>query len=816
MVKKGLLKSGLKMLIAACFMTGLSMLPAQEVRAEVQGFWQYGIADDGTAHITGYTGAEANVTVPSKLGGAIVTQIGNRWDAPFENNDFLVKVTIPSSVKRIGTDAFRDCDNLENVIGGAGIEVFDTAAFYSCDNLKSIEFGNKLWGVGEHAFAECKNLSLAVKLPSTITTIAYRAFYNCDSITSVSIPDANIGHFADDAFRDCDGLKKVTIGVVPSEECFRECDSLTTVVISNGVKEIEYAAFYNCKNLSNITFSSSLRNIGSYAFGGCSSLKKIDLPASVRYISDHAFKGCSSVESIDLKYGLLEIDEWAFEALPLITEVVIPNSVKIINYGAFYNCQGLRVITIPNSVTTIGTRETFSDAVIYCYADSFAHKVAVERGLKYVILEAKPTTNIKFSKASETIVINELIKLSPIVSPSNTTDAITWQSSDAGVASVNELGEVTGKNVGLVTIIATTTSGKKATININVKAKPTMLYYSAPTRVAIVGKNFTYKPVVKDDAGTRNDVRVTYTSSNTSIATVSSTGVVTPKKAGTVTITASAAGLKSSYTLTVVNSLNISNNNVTTKLNVSSCTYNGKSRTPSVIASFNGVKLVKGTDYTVTYKNNIYPGKASVIITGKGKFTGSVTKTLTIKAVSISPKQKTSAYANNSITLTWGKVTGATGYEVYRATTSTGTYKKVATTKNLSYKNSSLKAGTTYYYKVKAYKTVSGVKKYIGTSSAKAMITRPSTPTAKVTAGTRKATITWNKVTGASGYEVYMSTSKTGTYSRIKTVGSSVKSITKTSLVKGKRYYFKVKAYKTINGTKVYSGTSVIASVVVK
>ena len=96
------------------------------------------------------------------------------------------------------------------------------------------------------------------------------------------------------------------------------------------------------------------------------------------------------------------------------------------------------------------------------------------------------------------------------------------------------------------------------------------------------------------------------------------------------------------------------------------------------------------------------------------------------------------------------------------------------------------------------------------------MITRPSTPTAKVTAGTRKATITWNKVTGASGYEVYMSTSKTGTYSRIKTVGSSVKSFTKTSLVKGKRYYFKVKAYKTINGTKVYSGASTIVSAIVK
>ena len=108
------------------------------------------------------------------------------------------------------------------------------------------------------------------------------------------------------------------------------------------------------------------------------------------------------------------------------------------------------------------------------------------------------------------------------------------------------------------------------------------------------------------------------------------------------------------------------------------------------------------------------------------------------------------------------------------------------------------------------------MKKYIGTSSAKAMITRPSTPTAKVTAGTRKATITWNKVTGASGYEVYMSTSKNGTYSKVKAVASSTKTLTKTGLTKGKRYYFKVKAYKTINGVKVFSSASTVVSVVAK
>ena len=88
---------------------------------------------------------------------------------------------------------------------------------------------------------------------------------------------------------------------------------------------------------------------------------------------------------------------------------------------------------------------------------------------------------------------------------------------------------------------------------------------------------------------------------------------------------------------------------------------------------------------------------------------------------------------------------------------------------------------------------------------------------AKVTAGKKKATITWKAVTGATGYEVYMAKTKTGTYSKIKAVSSSTKSYTKTGLTKGKRYYFKVKAYKTINGVKVYSATStVVMSAVAK
>jgi len=167
--------------------------------------------------------------------------------------------------------------------------------------------------------------------------------------------------------------------------------------------------------------------------------------------------------------------------------------------------------------------------------------------------------------------------------------------------------------------------------------------------------------------------------------------------------------------------------------------------------------------------------------------------------------------------MSWAKVTGAAGYEIYRSDEKSGTYKLIKTVTTNSCTNSGLKAGSKYYYKVRAYKTVNGKKVYGVYSDVKSMITKPSTPSnASATAGSRQAKISWGKSSGANGYEVYMSTSKNGTYQKIKAANSSATSYTKTGLKKGQKYYFKVRAYKTTGtGIKVYSGWSSIKFVTV-
>jgi hypothetical protein len=148
-------------------------------------------------------------------------------------------------------------------------------------------------------------------------------------------------------------------------------------------------------------------------------------------------------------------------------------------------------------------------------------------------------------------------------------------------------------------------------------------------------------------------------------------------------------------------------------------TYTGKVITPTVTVKYGTIKLTNGTDYTVSYKNNTNTGKATVTITGKGKY--SDTKTLTFiiipKAVTLSSVKSANT---KTVTVKWKKNTQATGYELLYSTSSKfGSAQKLTVTKNSTVTKtlSNLTKGKTYYVKVRAYKTVDG-KKYYGSYSA--------------------------------------------------------------------------------------------------
>jgi len=183
------------------------------------------------------------------------------------------------------------------------------------------------------------------------------------------------------------------------------------------------------------------------------------------------------------------------------------------------------------------------------------------------------------------------------------------------------------------------------------------------------------------------------------------------------------------------------------------------------------------------------------------------------KTVLNTTKLSTASKSYNSIKLSWNKVAGANGYQILRGISKTSVYTTVKTITNsntLTYTNGSRTTGRTYYYKIRAYRLVNGAKVYSGYSEVKSAAAKPSAAaftSVKKTAA-HAITLKWKKISGASGYVIYRADGKNGSYKKVKTItrGSTL-SYKNGSLKKG-TYYYKIRAYRTVNKKKVYGSYS--------
>ena len=133
----------------------------------------------------------------------------------------------------------------------------------------------------------------------SVTSIGSWAFYDCTSLTSITIPQ--ITSIGDYAFYYCRSLTSITIpNSVTSigSSAFTYCSGLTSITIPNSVTTIGDRAFYYCSSLTSVTIGNSVTSIGDKAFYGCSSLTSITIPNSVTSIGSAAFSGCSGLTSI--------------------------------------------------------------------------------------------------------------------------------------------------------------------------------------------------------------------------------------------------------------------------------------------------------------------------------------------------------------------------------------------------------------------------------------------------------------------------------------------------------------------------------------
>lgn len=256
-----------------------------------------------------------------------------------------------------------------------------------------------------------------------------------------------------------------------------------------------------------------------------------------------------------------------------------------------------------------------------------------------------------------------------------------------------------------------------------------------------------------------------------------------------------------------------------TTIEVENQIYNGKKQRPEVVVKDGKKVLEEGVDYTVSYSNNKEIGTATVTVKGCNDYFGTAKAEFSILPETVE-KLKVSNVLTNSLELSWNKVNNADGYKIYKYSASSKKYVLISTIhKNnvTSYKDTKLVSATNYYYKVCAYKEVNK-KTYTGLKSERVKATtKPLQPIVKLSS-TKAKTVSLDyskKVSkNTDGYEVYMATSKKGKYTLTKDTKNT--KLTKTNLTSKKGYYFKVRAYRKVDGNKVYSSYSTVKYIKVK
>ncbi|MBR2970614.1 MAG: leucine-rich repeat domain-containing protein [Clostridia bacterium] len=319
-------------------------------------------------------------------------------------------ITIPDSVTSIGHTAFYKSTSLESItlpfIGATkngtsnthfgyifGVSSYSNNDDYVPTSLKTVIItgGN----IRSRAFYNCSSLT-NITIPDSVTSIGDSAFESCSSLVSITIPDS-VTSMGDYAFEGCSSLESITLPFVGETKngtsnthfgyifgAWSYHDnyefvptSLKTVIVTGG-ESIGEKSFYHCYGLISITIPDSVTSIGRSAFEGCSGLTSITIPDSVTSIGYDAFSGCSGLESITLPFVgatkngtsnthfgcIFGAGSYSYNEnyVPTSLKTVIITGGESIKNSAFYNCSNLTSITIPDTVTSIGDY-----AFIACY-----------------------------------------------------------------------------------------------------------------------------------------------------------------------------------------------------------------------------------------------------------------------------------------------------------------------------------------------------------------------------------------------------------------------------------------------------------------
>ena len=729
--------------------------------------------DKETGEITGFEETVTEAVIPEEIEGIKVVSI----NIGFNRN--LVSLHIPATVNSIITSSIY-CPSLETIIVDEGnpryTSINGVLFEKTTEGLRLIRYPSAFKGaeyiipenvmsVEREAFSDCVYLQAIdlnhVKILESGSIVSDRA------LTEIRIPkETEI--IEDEAIVGCNILKNIYVDnnnakYLSENSVIYNKDRSRLVLypagkeeeifeVPDGISSIAAKAFYNCK-LKNIALPDSLTELGCAAFYQAANLETIKLPDGVIRIPNSLFGYCINLKSIVLSENTEEIGNDAFIACYKLEDVNIPQNVRKIPDGLFYCCKSLRSAILPKQIETI-CKEAF-------YGCSELEKLYIQN------------------------------------------DDIVFEDDR------DNDGEELFDGCSRLTIYANDDSAARIFADAN-GIPFRLLDGSIPQQITCsdtIAKTYGDEPfTVGADAKTS----LSYESSAPEIIEVSQDGIATVKGAGKAVITITAAkegeydGAEKQVTVTVgkaeqtieaAEGYSKVYKAAPFRIKASAKTsLSYKSNAPGIIeVSRDGIATIKGAGKTVikvtaagsgTYNGAVreipvYVAKAGQTISGKSKFT----KIFGCGSFSLSASAKTKlAYRSSNKNILTVSSAGRVYLKnsgkayVYITAAETSNYKQAARKVTIS---SSLKKPVLY---------VKNIRK-------------------------KKTKLTWTKVPGAMRYQVYICYPGKKTFVNRLEKSYIIKSVTHSGLKKGKTYKYKVRAYRIVNGKRVYSPFSSVRSV---
>ena len=555
---------------------------------------------------------------------------------------------------------------------------------------------------------------------------------------------------------------------------FEENPNIKKVSMPNSVKIIDRGAFWYCGNLESVTMPTGLKEIGRCAFYE-TNLKSVVLPTGLKYISNEAFKFCYNLKTVTLPNTVESLGDACFGSCTSMQSISIPNSVKDMRWSTFDRCTSLKTVTIGSGVDIMNAYSVFGGC-------TSLESITVNSANK----DFSSANGILYNKYKSEILLYPINKKDTAYTVPSSIDTLYEMSANGNTylktvtipSNIKDIGDYAfgyiGEKYNYQKVSGFTIKGYKGTAAeryarnndfnfVQLQIVPTSVALNKTTLTLDTGKTSNLKATVYPSNAANK--KCTWSSSNTSVATVDGNGKVTAKKAGTATITVKTANGKTASCNVTVQAVqavptSVSLNKTSLTLDVSKSYTLAKTVSPS-----NAV-----TSYTWSSSNTrVATVDSNGKVTAKKAGTATITvktsngKTATCKVTVNLPAPQITGLANTTdgIKISWNKVDGAYGYRLYYKPVSGG-WKRFKDTTATSFTDSGVVPNKTETYTIRCIdkngNTISGFK-----STGWSKKYTPVAPTvSKLDITTGGIKLSWNKIAGVYGYRLYYKTSSGG------------------------------------------------------